>query len=458
MFDSLTATRKLHEMRIDALVISILLFLVFSIAYIALSPSLQPPDGLGYSYYAEKAGLSGIIQGNHPLGNMLLNLMFVLAKQLGYSGRALPLFKVVSSIAGGITVTVFFLVSALVLKNGLSSSLGLAILLGASYSFWHYAGTAEIYNLAALFLLLGWLALMLELQPSSKSRSLFLSGIIVGLAILAHQLNVLLVVMGLFFVLADSCHRDATRRMLSFLASTSLVVALGYFVAGLLKTSSISLHAILYLAAGYFRQGDPAWGNYLAMEYLPVAWSHTIGAIVHFGGRSLPSVLSRGVLLFVLGFIMLLGAVKSRSMGYYRKVILVAAFLQYSILLVLIFWWDPFNIKYWLLPLIPLAIALACVSEAVQGSVYTFLRSRVPYSWMLSRSLLPLLAVLIILFNLTIPSPISGPPVRKHPLIAIYAHRKAKNKIASGFREANSYSCCTAGGQRLHFSGLIQKY
>ena len=137
-----------------------LLFSGFSLAYIFLAPNVfqQDWDSLMYAYWAEINGIRSI-WGNHPLGHVLLNPIYVLLTSLGFQGRALPVFIACNGLAGGMAVALFF---SLLRRIGIEFwfSLGYAVVFGASYALWRLSGSADIYSISVLFLLSAWMSLL----------------------------------------------------------------------------------------------------------------------------------------------------------------------------------------------------------------------------------------------------------------------------------------------------------
>ena len=87
-------------------------------------------------------------------------------------------------------------------------SAALALALGVSTSAWRLLGnTADIYSLAFPTALAAWSALAFEIQRRSRPY-LVLPRSLIGLAILLHQFNVLLLVPGFVLVLLEEKARQ----------------------------------------------------------------------------------------------------------------------------------------------------------------------------------------------------------------------------------------------------------
>jgi hypothetical protein len=348
-------------------IVSFFLFGIFALLYIGLAPNLlhQPWDSLNYGYSTEVNGIKAI-WGNHPLGHVLLSIVFFLSKQLGYAGRALPVFQLTNGIIGALIVALFFSILAFTLEFSTLRALGFAVILGASNGFWFFAGTGDIYILSMMFSLLAWMSLIYEIT-SKKMLFPRLSGIFTGLAVLSHQLNVMLIPVGVLIILLTPLGKNQTPKikivqMTIFVATSALVVVSGYFLIGYVATSSFSPLNIIDWAKGYF--GDPSYGRYLSPQYFSTARETATLALLALSENKAASSIRLGVLtIFVL--LLPLGLAANRSIDAHKVSVLKAAFLECLIIWPLIFWWEPQNLKFWLLTLIPWVILLALSFEAV---------------------------------------------------------------------------------------------
>lgn len=375
----------------------LLLAISFSGLYLFLSPDLasQPWDSLAYAYETEAKGTSAI-RGNHPLGHVIFLASLSLVKQFGYDGRALSLLQVINALLGGITIAAFFAILVSIVKVRRQYALGFSFLLGVSRGFWFFAGTAEIYHLSILFALLAWASLVYEIILKNRPVP-FLSGILTGLSILFHQLNLVLVPVGLAIILlapqSDLHWKERkAKQTVIFLATISAVVIFGYLLLGFIATSSLSLHNVIGWMQGYF--GDPTYGRYLNNGVIKTAWN-TIWQSVLFSPQNKAELISRGSLA-LLGLMMVLGLWFNTVLGGRRQAMMIASALQCLITWLLILWWEPQNPKFWLLTLVPWMILLALSFEAVETSISnwpTKFGTRLTYSL----TILPLVMGILIL-------------------------------------------------------------
>ena len=252
--------------------------------YMLLSPapSSQWGDSLYYGYLAEE-GITTGWPGSHPLGHVFFSMIFVIARWAGYTGRGLPLFQAVANLLGGVTVALFFLSGVAVFRTRLLVSAALALALGVSTSAWRLLGnTADIYSLAFPTALAAWSALAFEIQRRSRPY-LVLPGVLIGLAILLHQFNVLLLVPGLVLVLLEGKARQW--RVVSLLATVGLTVALGYLLIWFFFVAPNYPGSMWRWVRGPV--GQAAWGGYFNWEGIPVAVKGATDALVSAGSFSL---------------------------------------------------------------------------------------------------------------------------------------------------------------------------
>lgn len=354
------------------LILSSLLLIFFAMLYVVLSPNLayQPWDSLDYAYSTEVNGIT-MMRGNHPLGHVLLFLAFFLSKHLGYAGRALTVFQIANGIFGGLTVALFFAMLVYLLKLSPLRAVGFSAILGASYGFWFFAGTGDIYIIALMLSLFAWACLIYEITLRNDPFPI-VAGLFTGLAVLSHQLNVMLIPVGITLILLTPLEKNQARKvkikqMVAFVASASVAVVLGYFLLGYVATSSFSPLYILGWAQGYF--GDPSYGRYLNLEYFSTALFTATQAILVFLSDKTDFIRSGLLALFL--FLMLLGLITNKALDGYKQSILKAAALQCLLTWPLIFWWEPQNLKFWLLTLLPWVISLALSFEAVEAKTRT---------------------------------------------------------------------------------------
>jgi hypothetical protein len=353
-----------------AVILGFLLFIGFTVLYTMLSPNLanQPWDSLDYAHSAEVIGIRSM-RGNHPLAHLLFYAAFVIAKSWGYQGRALGIIQVFNGLVGAMTIALFLVLLISILKLGSLQALGFAIVLGAGYGFWFFAGSGDIYTVSILTILMAWSALVYEMILKRRSSPL-LSGTLVGISILAHQLDVVMIPAGLALICFAPnsgvyTYRLKIKQAAIFLVSAGIITTLGYLALGHFVTQTWSLSYIIGWMRGYF--GDPSYGRYLSLQYLSTAWETASQTLLIFPSGQPPFLWD--VLIDFLILLMPLGLLAIGALDGQKRAVLLAAALQCLLTWPLIVWWEPQNPKFWLLTLIPWVIFLALSFEAIEAQI-----------------------------------------------------------------------------------------
>jgi hypothetical protein len=162
------------------------------------------------------------------------------------------------------------------------------------------------------------------------------------------------------------------------------------------------------------------------MENLSAAQSTAARALVQTGGGDAAHVL-RSALLAALCLIAISGVVLFRRLTLFCRAVLAAASLQCAAGYLLIWWWEPFNVKFWLLLLVPWLIVLACGTRALldAGESAAAVRGR----RLFRRCLLPL-SLGMLAFNLTWGVlPETRPSPLQEPLSAWVRHSKVDDVL-----------------------------
>jgi transmembrane protein TMEM260 (protein O-mannosyltransferase) len=365
----------------------------FAVLYWVCRPSItaQSWDSLSFGYAAEAQGVHAL-WGNHPLGHVIFGIALTIARHCGYTGRALPLFQTMNSIAGGLTVAGVLLLCVVRLGTGLWTALGITLIFGSCSIVWFCAGTAEIYTLSLLLAVVSWQSLLYR-AGSDACDSWWRSGICAGLALLAHQLNVLLLPSAMVLILAQRRHPRTLRRLTSFLSAAAIVSVVGYGVFGYLATSSTSFCVLVKWPRGYI--GEGLNGGYLRLQSLPVAWSTATAAIIYPDAAAGLGVLRRALIAVLCTSTAGVVFLYRRLMRFHRAA-LAAALLECVLGSVLVTRWEPFTQKYWVFALLPWLIGVASLStiriEAPGEKVRSIARAP---DWVA-----PVLGLCVFMFNL----------------------------------------------------------
>lgn len=369
-----------------------ILFAGFSLAYVFLAPNIfqQDWDSLMYAYWSELRGI-GSIWGNHPLGHVIHNSIYIILSNLGFQWRALPVFITCNSVIGGYAVASFFSLMK-VLRIGYWFSLAYAIVFGASYGMWHYSGSADIYSLSVLLLILAWMFLLYEVQIRNV-RHLYISGALAGLSILSHQLNAVIFLAAIIIILFRKSSRWPG--IVTFYSTAIVLIVLGSLLFGYIATSSFSIQGIYDWFRGYL--GDAIYGTPLSLESIKVSFRVALETVlVPTWGRAR---FIRIAIYYVLFALMVLGVSQVKHLDRDRKVVLLSAFLQTLVSGLLIVWFEPWYPKFWLLVLVPGMITLVLCVDALENRFIAGFKHLHGYKKYYSPFLL-LAGIMVLAFNM----------------------------------------------------------
>jgi hypothetical protein len=331
----------------------------FAALYLWASPSLahQHWDSLEYGYATDSRGPSAI-WGNHPLGHAMHRVLYASARRLGYDGHALPLLKGLSAAAGGAAVGAFFVLLTRLRqwarsrpvdrRDSVAADLGWTLVLGGAYGFWRFAGTADIYTIGALALILASIVLLSAVRHGSIFAAAG-AGALTGIATLSHQFTgVLLAAMAIGLLPLWRRHGwpRAGLAMGAMAAAAALIVAAGYAGFGWIALGSGDPSRILAWAKGY--SGDPTYGRYmtlLGLSHAIFASTETLARHTEGTLEIIRRVLLGGGLLWLLVASWRLGRLSSPEREASR-----AAVFQCAVGWLLVIWWEPGLVgKFWIL-------------------------------------------------------------------------------------------------------------
>ncbi|NNC98744.1 MAG: hypothetical protein HKN85_01045 [Gammaproteobacteria bacterium] len=332
------------EYRITILLTAGLLFGAFTLVYIFSTPSLknQDWDSLEYAHAAEIAPVSEL-WGNHPLGHLVHSGVYRLAIALGYSGRALPLLQLSNGVLFAVSLSVFFLVLVRRWYHGALVAAGWTVFLGSGIAIMSSAGSADIYALSLLLMLLAWDGMLVTIQHHSYSR-LTWAAVSTGLAGLAHQFG---------FILLAAATISAIGYLrwkiwLTCLFGSLTVLFIGYSAMAYLETGTVSLENWLNWAGGYL--GEPTFGKPVTSQTSRIMWNAGSQSVF---ASDVPAGMNvfRFFLLAFTGLLLFRATLSPRPDAIQKNVPdLRTNFFPIAIGIVLITWWDPgIQGKFWLL-------------------------------------------------------------------------------------------------------------
>jgi hypothetical protein len=339
-------------MTVRVATLSVVIFGLFTLAYIWASPSLarQHWDSLDYARACEEHGLGGM-WANHPLGHVVQCGVVKVSRRLGYQGRALPVMKLFNGVTAAAAVATLFGLMTTVLGAGLLRSAGWAVVFGSTYGVWHYAGTADIYSLSMLLLIVGLSLTVWSFDRPSPGRSLP-AGVVFGTATLSHQFGgvVLLVgTIGLLRLLRGHGWRRLVAGLAVFSIAAAITIVGGYGLLGIRATGSSSPADLLWWVVGHGH--DPTYGRFFTLDGGSVAL------------RSAATTLLRGAALWPIHVLLFVAVISGLALSVASamwirrlpdrlKTIALSCGLQCIVGGLLVVWWQPHTFgKFWLLTL-----------------------------------------------------------------------------------------------------------
>lgn len=322
--------------RIQLTLVAVLIAICFTWLYFATRNGVHTFDALSYTWDVETKPLIEIFHPHHLLYGPAGQLSVSIANQFGYTGRADQPIQALNALAGALGVLALWQFGA-VFTGKRWLSLAPALTVGMCYAYWFYATEVEVYTLAMLFIVLSlWALACLEREPIFR-HALFLALATAG-AVMFHQTNVMIAIPISVFLLA----RPALRRyFLPYGFISGGIVAILYIAVAYLSGLR-DWDGFYRWVAGYTQTGQ--WGGYLSFEHLPALWGGLSNTISN--QNSLLAIAFYGLAL--LGF-----ATGGRSLWLVGRVWWGFALVWLILYGTFFWWWEPWNIEFWIV-LLPL--------------------------------------------------------------------------------------------------------
>lgn len=320
---------------------------------------------------AVEAGGGQLLNPNHLLYRPIGFVVYEAALARGYQGRAVYLLQVVTALFSAVGVGLCF---ALCYRLGgsLLAALASTLLLACSWSYWYFSTDVSYITLSALFAILA-------LQAAIGSRSSFAkplaAGLFAALATLAWQASIFLLPVVAIIVSAPPTIRRRREGI-----RTALIAGLGG--ASLLGAT----YAGAWVAVGgQFEPGSfvrwatsyesplPMWGQWSPDRTVPLAVNAVASWVPVWKGLGLRDLLAgqprldrflnlvAAACLVALGLVVGYCAHAARaSPGRALTPRPVWLLLGYLAFVPFIFWWDPYEPRWFIVPNI-----FACLSMAI---------------------------------------------------------------------------------------------
>jgi hypothetical protein len=341
------------------------------VIYLSLLSTHYDPNGIVEVVVIERGEATELFWPHHILYRPLGYLLCKLLRLVGYDGLIILPLQALSAFFGALGVGVFFtILRRLTDSNGVS----LLVTAGYAFSYGYWIHSEDVYYIipATFFVLLAFR--LLVSRPERRSGlSLFLLAFSSALAILFWQTNVFFVpVVALGLVLGRQSVRKR-RDLVRYLLFLAVTVGTVYLSIGAVVVGCRSLGDFVAWLTTYSTR-LPMWGVLDPGRVKDAALTLIATFIPLKAGLGLRS-LSRGEFIphkllpqFSLGAMILLfslwGGWAIRNWGklwnrHARTLSLVSVWIVPYVLFNT--WWDPYEVKWWIIPTTPMWTALALV-------------------------------------------------------------------------------------------------
>lgn len=203
--------------------ISIVLFLAVAGLFL-LTPvrnRSEAEDAYRYALQVEVESVHDLGHRHHLLYAPAMRTFLLAARSMGYEGRSMPILTAFSAWSGALSAVMVFLIGRERLGLSLAGSVLTAVLLTLSYGFWRYACEAEIYVPATALALL---SVYLVTSPARGPGRIAVAGVVAGVSVSIHVLNVLPIALAGGLLLRRATWRQAT----AYGAIAALIVVMAY--------------------------------------------------------------------------------------------------------------------------------------------------------------------------------------------------------------------------------------
>lgn len=262
-------------MRADLM--ALIVFLVFSIVYLATRTTYNTFDAVSYSnqiahLYVRTGDPHWLFHPHHLLFNATGYVLWKIARACGYVGGPLMVLETFNAVVGALGIALFYLTLRRLMQRSnwlpIIVSTGLAL----SFGYWICATDARV-NQASTMLLLASFAVLCAHFEQARLRHAGWAGLLAGLAVLYHESAGLFLFVGLSALAVMPSKAPRLRLALTFVAAWAAVVAAGYLTVGCL---------VLHLTS-------PAAFHQWSSEYAELGWwwNFNIGHNIRLDGYAL---------------------------------------------------------------------------------------------------------------------------------------------------------------------------
>jgi len=317
-----------------ALFIALCIFIGFVWLYTQTRTVIHTFDALSYTQDVENKPLLELYHPHHLLYGVVGYGVVDMAESIGYEGRADQPIQALNALAGALGVVLLWGFGA-AYSGKVWHTLPMALLMGLSYAYWFYASEVEVYTVAAVFIVAClWVLVRLEQTPTWQWAVAL--GLAHAGAVMFHQTNALFLIPVSLFIIMLPYEIPLKGRVLVIYGAT-LAVAVGVPYLGVGWQSGFrDVDGYYNWLTDYAQQGT--WGSNLSLDSLSALREGLLDTI------SLTPIY--GVVFYGLAIV---GALLTR----WRRSWLVLVISWLVLYGGFFWWWEPWNIEFWIV-LLPL--------------------------------------------------------------------------------------------------------
>jgi hypothetical protein len=300
-------------------------------------------DALSYTnaVQAGRSNLTTLLNPHHLIYNSLGLIVFRVWTLLGWKGGALLPLQMLNICLGSLGLVLFYILVSRRVERRLAGAVTGA--LAVTHGYWLYSVEVEVYILSVVFL--AATLVVLDHPQAGRRQAAMLAGGLLGGAMLAHQTNIL------FLLVIAAClwKADFTgklRWLLYFGITCGVVVLVPYLIA--IRLLGLETPAqIAYWLTTYAHLGR--WG--VLRPNTPLLAVTGLRDALVAARPGFPPILN--FLLLPLLAVLFWAAWRSKDKMVYLCLVWFTVYAAFFT------WWEPLNLEFWIVPLLPLFLLLA---------------------------------------------------------------------------------------------------
>jgi hypothetical protein len=351
----------------EFITISLIVLLYFLISEIFLNKSFIYDD-FAINWLIESGKPDILIFPHHLIFGSVIYSIYVSLKQLFPHLKPLAIIQQINLIAG--TLSIIFLYKIIKLLTDSLFKIVTAILsVIFTFVWWRYSQGLEAYIISYLLIFISYAIFLKQVKTGEyKIKSIIFSGVIWTIAILLHQIHIMMVVpLFILFLIAIKKELKNAKYYILLFSITSLLVILSYAGTYLyLKTYYIPDSPDIFHWMTYYAHRN-VWGNLTistpvrgisgflrAFSLMSPLRNWSITGVFNY--KVLLSIIGNGLLFFLLFYLVINAIINIKRI--FKNPLLVFIFIWFILYSVFNLWWEPEYYKFWVLVIPPLLILL----------------------------------------------------------------------------------------------------